>query len=168
VTFIACPDLHFVCLPFRVSPLHRMGGDAVGNLPFDVEEDQLREVFAQAGTVDRIRFAMAEDGSFKGFAHVQFADGASTDEAVKLAGTDINGRAIRVDYAPPRNRDSTPGGGGGGRGGRGDSGGGRGGGGRGGGGRGGGRGGRGGPPSAGSKNKGSIVAGAGGKKISFD
>jgi len=143
-----------------------------GNLPFDVEEDQLREVFAQAGTVDRIRFAMAEDGSFKGFAHVQFSDGASTDEAVKLAGTDINGRAMRVDYAPPRNRDGAAGGAGGGAGGAGGRGGrgagGRGGGGRGGpGGRGGGRG-RGGPPTAGSKNKGSIVAGAAGKKVTFD
>jgi nucleolin len=66
--------------------------------------------FADAGNVDRIRFATAEDGSFKGFAHVQFSDGASTDEAVKMAGTDINGRAIRVDYAPPRDRQSAGGG----------------------------------------------------------
>lgn len=138
----------------------------VGNLPFDVEEDQLKEVFAEAGQVDRIRFATAEDGSFKGFAHVQFADGASTDEAVKMAGTDINGRSIRVDYAPPRDRQSAGGGASGGRGGRGD--GGRGG--RGGrdGGRGGGRG-RGTPGSApgGNKTKGSIAVSAG-KKMTFD
>ena len=133
----------------------------VGNLPFDVEEDQLREVFASAGTVDRVRFAMAEDGSFKGFAHVQFTDGDATDEAVKLAGTDINGRAIRVDYAPPRNREGGPPSGGG-RGGRGD--GGRGG--RGGGRGGGGRGGRG-APAAGNANKGSIAVSTG-KKIAFD
>ena len=135
----------------------------VGNLPFDVEEDQLREVFASAGTVDRVRFAMAEDGSFKGFAHVQFTDGDATDAAVKLAGTDVNGRAIRVDYAPPRNREGAPGGSGG----RGD--GGRGGRGRGGGrdgGRGGGRGGRGGAAPI-SKAKGSIAVSTG-KKISFD
>ena len=135
----------------------------VGNLPFDVEEEQLREVFASAGTVDRVRFAMAEDGSFKGFAHVQFTDGDATDEAVKLAGTDINGRAIRVDYAPPRNREGgAPASGG--RGGRGDGGrgGGRGGGGRG----GGGRGGRG-APAAGNANKGSIAVSTG-KKIAFD
>jgi nucleolin len=136
----------------------------VGNLPFDVEEDQLREVFATSGNVERIRFAMAEDGSFKGFAHVQFSDGEATLEAVKMAGTDINGRSIRVDYAPPRDRQSVGGGASGGRGGRGD--GGRGG--RGGrdGGRGGGRGGRGtpGPPN---KAKGSIAVSSG-KKMTFD
>ena len=136
----------------------------VGNLPFDVEEDQLREVFASVGNVDRIRFATAEDGSFKGFAHVQFSDGASTDGAVKMAGTDINGRSIRVDYAPPRDRQSAGGGASGGRG-RGD-------GGRGGrGGRDGGRGGRGGrgtPASTGgNKAKGSIAVSAG-KKMTFD
>ena len=133
----------------------------VGNLPFDVEEDQLREVFAPAGVVDRVRFAMGEDGSFKGFAHVQFSDGACTDEAVKMAGTDINGRAIRVDYAPPRDRQSVGGGASGGRG-RGD-------GGRGRGGRDGGRGGRGGrgTPGPPNKSKGSIAVSSG-KKISFD
>ena len=124
----------------------------------------MREVFASVGTVDRIRLATAEDGSFKGFGHVQFSDGASTVEAVKLAGTDINGRAIRVDYAPPRDRQSA-GGASGGRGGRGD-------GGRGGrGGRDGGRGGRGGrgtPASTGgNKAKGSIAVSAG-KKMTFD
>lgn len=130
----------------------------VGNLPWDVEEEQLRELFSQCGEVNHIRFATSpEDGSFKGFGHVQFADGASTDAAVQLAGTEVNGRAIRVDYAPPRNRDSLGGGGrGGGRG-------------RGGAGRGGGRGrGRGGGSlTPGSKNKGTIVAGTG-NKISFD
>ena len=138
----------------------------VGNLPFDVEEDQLREVFASAGTVDRIRFAMAEDGSFKGFAHVRFTDGDATDEAVKLAGTDINGRAIRVDYAPPRNREGGAPGGSGGRGDGGRGGRGRGGGGREGGRGGGGRGGRGGAAPI-SKAKGSIAVSTG-KKISFD
>jgi nucleolin len=136
----------------------------VGNLPWDVTEDQLYEIFGN-DLVSRVRLATsADDGSFKGFGHVQFFSGDSTDEAVKLAGTEVNGRAIRVDYAPPRDR--APGGGAGGRGGGGR------GGGRGGGGRGGsspmGRGGGGrGAPSAGSANKGSIVASQG-KKISFD
>jgi nucleolin len=146
----------------------------VGNLPFDIEEDQLREVLGQAGEIERVRFATAEDGTFKGFAHVQFFDGSHTDGAVQLAGTDINGRAIRVDYAPPRNRESfgAPGGGRGGRdGGRGGRDGGRGGrdGGFGRGGRDGGRGGRGGrgTPNTGSKSKGTIAVSAG-KKMTFD
>ena len=136
----------------------------VGNLPWDVDEEQLGNVFAEAGGVARVRMATDESGAFKGFAHVQFFDGADTDKAVALAGTDVNGRQIRVDYAPPRDRSLGDGGRGGGRGG------GRDGGGR--GGRGsptgrGGRGGRGAPSMAVSKNKGSIVAAAG-SKVTFD
>ena len=138
----------------------------VGNLSWDVDEDSIRGLFGSCGEITRVRFATNEDGSFKGFGHVQFSDTSATDEAVKLGGTDLLGRAIRVDYAPPKNRDSLGGGGGGrGRGGR-DGGGGRGGrdGGR---GRGG-RGGRG-TPSTGNKNKGTIAAGAAsGKKMTFD
>lgn len=129
----------------------------VGNLPWDVDENQMYELFGQCGEVAKVRFATSpEDGSFKGFAHVQFTSGDSVDAAVKLYGTELNGRAIRVDYAPPRNRESLGGGAGRGRGGRGD------------GGRGG-RGGRGrGTPTSGNKNKGTIAAAPQGKKISFD
>jgi uncharacterized membrane protein YgcG len=86
----------------------------------------------------------------------------AVDAAIKVAGTEVAGRQIRVDYAPVRERKSF-GGDGGGRGGRG---GGRGGaGGR--GGFGGGRGGRGGstpsrPPARGG------MGGFSGKKVSFD
>ena len=139
----------------------------VGNLSWDVTEELVRETFGSCGEIVRVKFSEDEEGNFKGFGHVQFADGASTDEAVKLAGTELCGRAMRVDYAPPKNRDSL---GGGGRGGRGGAvgGGGRGGG-RGGrdGGRGGGRG-RGGTPTSGNKNKGTIAIGSGGKKMTFD
>jgi nucleolin len=137
----------------------------VGNLPWDVDENQMYELFGQCGEVAKVRFATsAEDGSFKGFAHVQFSSADSVDAAVQLYGTDLNGRAIRVDYAPPRNRESLGGGrgeGGRGRGGRGD--------GRGRGGRDGGRGRGRGTPTTGNKNKGTIgTSTPQGKKISFD
>ena len=139
----------------RVSTTKPEGCDTVfvGNLPFDVEEDQLRELFASCGEVASIRFATApEDGSFKGFGHVSFADGSSTDSAVKLSGTNINGRNIRVDYAPPRQRAEGGGRGGPGRGGRGA----------------GGRAGRGGRGDAVvNKNKGTIAPSSG-KKMTFD
>lgn len=132
----------------------------VGNLPWDVQEEQMYELFATCGEVAKVRFATSpEDGSFKGFAHVQFVSGDSVDAAVQLYGTDINGRAIRVDYAPPRNRDSLGGGRGEGGRGRGTPGGGRG---R---GRDGGRG-RGTPN--GNKNKGTIATTPQGKKMTFE
>jgi nucleolin len=138
----------------------------VGNLSWDADEQILTEVFSQAGDVARVRMAQNEDGSFKGFAHVQFYKTEDTDAAVALAGTEVNGRSIRVDFAPPREAGGGGRGGGGRGGGRGSpsSPGGRGGGrgGRGGGGRGGGGGG-----GVINKSKGSIVAGQG-KKMTFD
>jgi nucleolin len=77
----------------------------VGNLPSDVTEDQVIENFSGCGEVASVRLAFnPNDGSFKGFCHVQFRDSAHCDAAVKLAGTDIGGRAIRCDYAPRNGR----------------------------------------------------------------
>ena len=113
------------------------------------------------------------------YGHIEFAETEATDAAVKMAGTDIIGRPVRVDYANDKRQSF--GGGGGGRGGGGRGGGrggfgsgdrGRGGGrgGFGGGGRGGGRGGfggRGGSSSTLHKKSGGIADFAG-KKITFD
>ena len=125
----------------------------VGNLPWDVEEDQLRELFSSAGEIATVRFATDESGAFKGFGHIQFYDGSHTDAAVALAGSDVNGRAIRVDFAPPRQKRESFGDGGGRGGGRG--------------GRDGGRGGRGAPKPI-NKAKGSIAGTSNNSKISFD
>jgi len=148
----------------------------VGNLSFNIDEETLKEAFADCGEITQVRFAEdKETGQFKGFGHIEFAATESTDAAVKLAGTDIMGRAVRVDYA--NDRRSNGGGrgfGGGGRGrgrgfGGGRNGGGFGGGRNGGGfgrGRGGGRGGgRGNMTSA--KKSGGIAEFAG-NKITFD
>ncbi|KAJ1436429.1 hypothetical protein B484DRAFT_393247 [Ochromonadaceae sp. CCMP2298] len=145
----------------------------VGNMPWDITEEQLWELFGTVGEVSSVRFATSkEDGSFRGFGHVSFKNAEDTLKAVELNGSEINGRALRLDFAPPRaSRDSFGGGGGGfspgGRGGRGDGGRGGRGGGRGGGRDGGRGGGRGGAMTLGSKNKGAIAVSAG-KKMTFD
>ena len=98
----------------------------IGNLAWEITEEELREVFSAAGEISNVRFATAEDGSFRGFGHVQYVNGDDTEKAVtECQGVTIAGKAVRVDYAPPRNRDSMGGGGGrgggrspGGRGGR--------------------------------------------------
>ena len=147
----------------------------IGNLAWDVDEEAIREAFKDCGTISNVRFSTdKETGEFKGFGHVEFTESEATDAAVKLAGTEICGRAVRVDYA----NDRRAGGGFGGAGRGGGFGGGRGGGrgsfgsgGRGsrgsfGGGRGGGRGG-GGSSTFKAKKSGGI-AGFEGKKITFD
>ncbi|OEU18529.1 RNA-binding domain-containing protein, partial [Fragilariopsis cylindrus CCMP1102] len=72
----------------------------VGNLSWDIDEDSLREAFKGCGTITQVRFSTdRETGDFKGYGHVEFEETEATDAAVQMAGTDICGRAVRVDYA---------------------------------------------------------------------
>ena len=90
----------------------------VGNLSFQIEEETLREAFAECGEISQVRFAEDRDtGDFKGFGHIEFVNSDSTDAAVQMAGTDIMGRAVRVDYAVDKRKAGGGGGFGGGRGG---------------------------------------------------
>ena len=119
----------------------------VGNLSYQVSEEQLTELFGAHGTVKSVNVIKDRDtGQSKGFGFVEMEEGDAADSAISaLDGTDFEGRSIRVSEARAK---EDRGGGGGGRGGyRGGGGGGRGGGGYrggGGGGRGGNRGGGGG------------------------
>src|SRR3954467_4102164 len=115
----------------------------VGNLSYSVTEADLREVFAEAGTVEDIKVVLDRDtGRPRGFAFVEMSSDAEASKATEvLNGRDIQGRAINVSEA--RERAGGGGGGGGGRGYGGGGGGGGYGGGGGGGGYGGGGGGRG-------------------------
>lgn len=88
----------------------------VGNLSWDIDEETLRAAFADCGTITQVRFSTdRETGDFKGYGHIEFAETEATDAAVKIAGTDICGRPVRVDFANDKRQSF--GGGGGGRGG---------------------------------------------------
>ena len=91
----------------------------VGNLPYNVTEDQLRSTFAAYGEVSRVNLITDKfSGQSKGFAFVEMADNAAADAAIKaLNDTAMGGRNIKVNQAKPRSdRPSGGGGGGGGRG----------------------------------------------------
>jgi RNA recognition motif-containing protein len=118
----------------------------VGNLSYSVTEADLRQVFAEAGTVDDVKVVLDRDtGRPRGFAFVEMSsDGEASKATEVLNGRDVQGRAINVSEARERSGGGGGGGGrgyGGGGGGRGGGGGGYGGGGGGGGGYGGGGGG---------------------------
>lgn len=100
----------------------------VGNLPFQTTEQDITDLFSQAGTIESVNLITdRETGRSKGFAFVEMS-GSEADEAInRFNGQEFNGRTLTVNEARPREERS----GGGGRGGYG-------------GGRGGGRGGRGG------------------------
>lgn len=79
----------------------------VGNLSFDTTEDELRQLFAQAGEV--VGVAMPTDrmtGRPRGFAFVEFADAEQASQAMaKFNGVELGGRQLRVNEAgerPPR------------------------------------------------------------------
>merc|ERR1712222_312865 len=75
----------------------------VGNLSFQIDENTLREAFGECGEITQVRFAEdRETGQFKGFGHIEFAKTESTNLPVKMTGTNIMGRPVRVDFANPR------------------------------------------------------------------
>jgi RNA recognition motif-containing protein len=115
----------------------------VGNLPYNTTEEELRTMFAQAGTVESVEVIKDRDtGNSKGFAFVTMGSQAEAEKAIQLFdGKALGRREIRVNIARPREDRGGGGGGGYGRGGGGGGGYGRGGGGGGGYNRGGGGGG---------------------------
>lgn len=114
----------------------------VGNLSYNVRDDDLQQAFAAYGHVASAKVMMDRDtGRSKGFGFVEMGSDAEAQAAINgLNGQAIDGRAVVVNEARPR--EERPGGfGGGGRSGGGGGYGGGGGGGYGGGGRSGGGGG---------------------------
>jgi RNA recognition motif-containing protein len=49
-----------------------------------------------------VRIAKHEDGKYKGFAHVEFEDASSADNAVQMAGASLMDRVLRIDYSDAR------------------------------------------------------------------
>jgi RNA recognition motif-containing protein len=87
----------------------------VGNLAYQTTESELEAAFAAFGTVDRVSVVRDRDtGQPRGFAFVEMANSSEAENAIKaLNGTEMNGRAINVNEARPREQRSHGGGGGG-------------------------------------------------------
>jgi len=93
----------------------------VGNLAFQTTDDELEELFSQAGTVESASIVIdRETGRSRGFGFVQMASKAEGEEAIKkFNGMELKGRSLTVNEARPReNRGGGGGGGFGGGGGR--------------------------------------------------
>ena len=88
----------------------------VGNMSFNTTEDALRDAFTQFGTVTDVYIANdRETGRPRGFAFVTFSSEAESKAAIeKMNGADLDGRALTVNEARPK-ESSGGGGGGGGR-----------------------------------------------------
>lgn len=69
----------------------------MGNLPFDCQEETLREHMAACGDVLAVRIVRdPEENMGKGFGYVLFAERPAVERALQLHGTPINGREVRV------------------------------------------------------------------------
>jgi RNA recognition motif-containing protein len=103
----------------------------VGNLPYSVSEDELRDLFSRSGAVDSVSVVRDNaTGRARGFAFVEMASDADAQKAVTdLNETQLGGRTLAVNEARPKPQFGGGGGGGGRGGGFGGGGGGRGGGG---------------------------------------
>jgi cold-inducible RNA-binding protein len=106
----------------------------VGNLSYNTTEDDLRQLFSQAGEIKEVALIMDRDTrQSKGFGFVEMATQAEAEKAIQMFNDyEVEGRRLTVNIARPRTERGGGGGRGGGYGGRGGGGGGRGGGGRGG------------------------------------
>jgi RNA recognition motif-containing protein len=135
----------------------------VGNLAYSVRDDSLMQAFSSFGSVTSAKVMMdRETGRSKGFGFVEMGSDAEAQAAINgMNGQSLEGRAVVVNEARPR--EERPGGFGGGGGGRGGYGGGGGGGGYGGGGGGGGGGYGGGGGGGGRSPYGGGGGGGGGR-----
>ena len=89
----------------------------VGNLPFSTTENELQELFGQAGTVQEVMLMQDKyTGKSRGFAFVTMGSDQEAQAAInQFNGHTMEGRALTVNEARPR-ESRPPGGGGGGRG----------------------------------------------------
>ena len=76
----------------------------VGNLSYEVNQEDLKEVFAEYGTVKRVHMPSdRETGRPRGFAFVEMESEASEDKAIEaLDGAEWMDRQLKVNKAKPR------------------------------------------------------------------
>lgn len=86
----------------------------VGNLAYSVRDDDLNQRFAEFGTVNSAKVMMDRDsGRSKGFGFVEMATDAEAQAAINgLHDQQVDGRAMVVNEARPREERSGGGGGG--------------------------------------------------------
>ena len=85
----------------------------VGNLAYEINKDDLNEVFTEYGTVKRVHIPTdRETGRARGFAFVEMESEANEEKAIEaLDGAEWMNRELRVNKARPReNRNSFGGG----------------------------------------------------------
>jgi RNA recognition motif-containing protein len=77
----------------------------VGNLPFDVTESDLQNLFAPHGIVQSTQVMLENTGRSKGFGFVEMDTSEEAQAAITaLNGQERDGRAVTVEHARPPGR----------------------------------------------------------------
>lgn len=76
----------------------------VGNLSFGATEDAVRALFEAYGTVDRVSLVTdRETGRARGFGFVEMANDGEAEKAIAgLNGRELDGRALNINEARPK------------------------------------------------------------------
>jgi len=83
----------------------------IGNLPFSIREDEVRQLFTAYGQVDRVNLVTdRESGQPRGFGFVEMASDEDGEKAIAaLNGTLVGGRTLNVNEARPKTERSAGG-----------------------------------------------------------
>lgn len=78
----------------------------VGQLPYSVTEEELREMFLRYGEVSSLNLIMDRySGQSKGFGFIEMPNNSEADQAIKgLNKTMVKGREIKVNQAEERRK----------------------------------------------------------------
>ena len=80
----------------------------VGNLPWSVDDDSLRELFADVGTVHSATVVKDRDtGRSRGFGFVEMDDSDADQAISRLNGHSVDSRELRVNEAQQKERSSS-------------------------------------------------------------
>lgn len=93
----------------------------VGNLPYSVTDEELKEHFGQYGDIQEVKIITDFEGRSKGFGFITFEEQTAAQESLASDGNELSGRQMKVNMA---REDKKRTGGGSGRGGYGGGGGG--------------------------------------------
>src|SRR5437867_4204314 len=85
----------------------------VGNLSYNISEDDLRELFSQAGEIKDVQLIMDRDTRRpKGFGFVEYMTQADAEKAIQMFNDhELDGRRLTVNIARPREERGGSGGG---------------------------------------------------------
>ena len=77
----------------------------VGNLPFSATDQSVRDIFAKHGAVDKVSLITDRDtGRPRGFGFVEMSNADASRAMQALNGTNLDGRALKVNEAQERER----------------------------------------------------------------